>query len=96
MRSEVFLQLFGLKTSGKGRAPNALLRASERTRQPLEKTGCTPPPNQQRGRDQAVDLWTMRSRAPAAAMDNSTELPTAAAFDHNPTAFHHHVHSPVN
>ncbi len=96
MRSEVFLQLFGLTTSGKGRAPNAVKRACGRARQLLETTGCTPPPNRQRGRGQAVDLWTMRSRAPAAAMDNSTELPTASAFDHNPTAFYHHVHNPVN
>nr|ART89922.1 hypothetical protein [uncultured bacterium] len=50
-----------------------------------------PLPKQQRGRNQAVDLWTMRSRAPAAAMDNSSELPTATAFAHNPTAFYHHV-----
>jgi len=35
-------------------------------------------------------------RAPAAAMDNSTELPTASAFAHNPTAFDDHVHFPVN
>ena len=33
----------------------------------------------------------MRWRAPAAAMDNSNELPTAAAFAHNPTASYHHV-----
>jgi hypothetical protein len=57
----------------------------------METTRYVPLPNQQRGRSQAVDLWTMRSRAPAAAMDNSSELPTAAAFDHNPTAFYHHV-----
>jgi hypothetical protein len=38
----------------------------------------------------------MRWRAPAAAVDNSTELPTAPAFDHNLTAFDHHVHFPHN
>jgi len=38
----------------------------------------------------------MRSRAPAAAVDNSTELPTAPAFAHNPTAFDDHVHFPLN
>jgi hypothetical protein len=38
----------------------------------------------------------MRSRAPAAAVDNSNELPTAPAFAHNPTAFYDHVHFPVN
>jgi hypothetical protein len=38
----------------------------------------------------------MRSRAPAAAMDNSNELPTAAAFAHNLTAFDDHAHFPVN
>jgi len=29
------------------------------------------------------------------AVDNSTELPTAPAFDHNSTAFHHHVLFPL-
>jgi hypothetical protein len=29
------------------------------------------------------------------AVDNSTELPTAPAFNHNSTAFHHHVHFPL-
>jgi hypothetical protein len=29
-------------------------------------------------------------------VDNSFELPTAATFDHMPTAFYHHVHSPSN
>jgi hypothetical protein len=38
-------------------------------------------------------MWTMRWRAPAAAVDNSIELPTAAAFAHMPTASHHHVYS---
>ena len=38
----------------------------------------------------------MRLRAPAAAVDNSNELPTAAAFDHNSTAFHYHVYFPLN
>ncbi|RCW66163.1 hypothetical protein DES41_111121 [Pseudorhodoferax soli] len=41
-------------------------------------------------------MWTMRWRAPVAAVDNSFELPTAATFDHMPTAFYHHVHSPSN
>jgi len=30
------------------------------------------------------------------AVDNSSELPTAPTFDHNSTAFHHHVHFPLN
>lgn len=38
-----------------------------------------------------MDLWTMRYRAPAAAVDNSSELPTAPAFAHHPTASNHHV-----
>jgi chromate reductase len=29
------------------------------------------------------------------AVDNSSELPTAPSFDHNSTAFHHHVHFPL-
>jgi hypothetical protein len=29
------------------------------------------------------------------AVDNSNELSTAPAFDHNSTAFHHHVHFPL-
>lgn len=37
-----------------------------------------------------MDLWTMRWRAPAAVVENSSEFTTAPAFDHNPTAFDHH------
>ena len=34
----------------------------------------------------AVDMWTMRWRAPARSVDNAGALPTARAFDHMPTA----------
>ena len=38
---------------------------------------------------QAVDMWTMRWRAPARPVDNAQALPTARAFAHMPTASHH-------
>lgn len=39
--------------------------------------------------NQAVDMWTMRWRAPAPAMDNAGALPTAGAFAHMTTAPDH-------
>ena len=39
--------------------------------------------------EQAVDMWTMRYRAPAPTVDNACALPTAGAFDHMTTAFDH-------
>ena len=38
---------------------------------------------------QAVDMWTMRSRAPTPTVDNAQALPTAGVFDHMTTAFDH-------
>ena len=38
---------------------------------------------------QAVDMWTMRSRAPALTVDNASALPTAGAFAHMTTASDH-------
>jgi hypothetical protein len=60
VRTEIFMQPFGLKTSGRGRAPNCLVPGSQTTTGPPGSAGCTPLPNRQRGEGQAVDLWTMR------------------------------------
>ena len=60
VRSWIFMQLFGLKTSGRGRAPKCLVPGLADNNQPPGSTGCTPLPNRQRGQGQAVDLWTMR------------------------------------
>jgi hypothetical protein len=38
---------------------------------------------------QTVDMWTMRWRAPAPAVDNAGALPTAGAFAHITTAYDH-------
>lgn len=38
----------------------------------------------------AVDMWTMRWRAPAPSVDNAGALPTAGAFAHMTTALDHH------
>ena len=38
----------------------------------------------------AVDMWTMRWRAPARPVDNACALPTARAFAHMPTALDEH------
>ncbi len=38
---------------------------------------------------QAVDMWTMRWRAPTPTVDNAKALPTAVVFDHMTTASHH-------
>lgn len=40
--------------------------------------------------NQAVDMWTMRWRAPTPTVDNAQALPTAGVFDHITTAFDHH------
>ena len=40
-------------------------------------------------RQQAVDMWTMRLRAPTPTVDNAKALPTAAVFAHMTTALDH-------
>ena len=39
-----------------------------------------------RARPRAMDMWTMRLRAPLQPVDNAGALPTARSFDHMPTA----------
>ena len=38
---------------------------------------------------QAVDMWTMRFAHRQRPVDSACALPTARAFDHMTTAFHH-------
>jgi hypothetical protein len=59
VRTEIFMQLFGLKTRGKERAPKCLVPGLQTT-SPRGLRAARPRHTDKRGGSQAVDLWTMR------------------------------------